>query len=312
MVESRNRMEEMKEVLKKVSTKDRIYTNLKHNFELAKQEPMFQFFVDTLNLKEEMLMHYTSIMEDCAIECNRCKNCKNLLSCQNKIKGYAYTPQNIEGNLEFNYLACRYQQKYLQEHQYLNHISLYSIPKEIKEARLKDVYIDDKKRFPAIKKMNEFLSSYRKNKTGQGMYLYGSFGSGKTYLIAALLNELAKENNKSAIVFWPEFLRDLKTSFQTGYCEKFDAVKKAPLLLIDDIGAEVVTEWNRDEILSPLLQYRMQEKLPTFFTSNLSIHDLEEHLSMTKGNVDQVKARRVIERVKQLTEEVKMVSKNLR
>lgn len=305
-------MEEIKEVLKKEYPKERIRINLKKNYDEAKLDPVFSSLVESLNMNENKLLSYTSRIEDCVIECKRCKGCKNLLSCQNKITGYVYMPQNIEGNLEFNYVACRYQKKYLEDHQYLNYVSLFSIPKEIKEARLKDIYVDDKKRFTAIKKVNEFLSNYRKNKQTKGLYLYGSFGSGKTYLIAALMNELAKDNVRSAIVFWPEFLRDLKASFNIGYSEKFDLIKKSPLLLLDDIGAEVVTEWSRDEILGPILQYRMQEKLPTFFTSNLSLIELEEHLSMTKGNVDQVKARRIMERIKQLTEEVEMVSKNLR
>lgn len=312
MVRKKDNMEEMKEVLKSIYPKDRIRENLQKNYEQAKKDPVFHLLIDSLQLDEKKLIHYTSRIEDCALEYKHCKDCKNLLCCKNKITGYVYLPQNIEGNLEFNYVACKYQKKFLKEHQYLNNISLFAVPKEIKEARLKQIYVDDKKRFAAIKKINEFLSNYRKKQPGKGLYLYGSFGSGKTYFIAALFNELAKDNVKSALVFWPEFLRELKASFQFGYQEKFDTIKKAPLLLIDDIGAEVVTEWSRDEILGPLLQYRMQQKLPTFFTSNLSIKELEEHLSITKGNVDQVKARRIIERVKQLTEEVEMISKNLR
>lgn len=91
-----------------------------------------------------------------------------------------------------------------------------------------------------------------------------------------------------------------------------ERIQKAPLLLIDDIGAEAVTPWARDEILSTILQYRMQEQLPTFFTSNLTIKELEEHLSITKGSVDIVKARRIMERIKQLTYDTEMISKNLR
>ena len=32
------------------------------------------------------------------------------------------------------------------------------------------------------------------------------------------------------------------------------------MLLLDDIGAETVTEWSRDEVLGTILQYRMEEK----------------------------------------------------
>ena len=38
-------------------------------------------------------------------------------------------------------------------------------------------------------------------------------------------------------------------------------MKYAKLLLIDDLGAEGVTSWSRDEILGTILQYRMQEHL---------------------------------------------------
>lgn len=305
-------MEKMSDVLQSMNKNDRLQENLKKNYLDAKNDATFQKLVNGLHLPEEKLIHYTSRIEDCADEYRHCQKCKGLLTCKNKITGYVYFPENIEGNLEFNYVACKYQRKHIEETKYLDNIALFQMTKEMKNARMKDVYIDDKKRFQAIKKVNEFITAHRKGEDTKGMYLYGNFGCGKTYLIAAMFNELAKDGVKSAIVFWPEFLRDLKGSFTTSFDEKITSVKKAPLLLIDDIGAEVVTPWVRDEILSPVLQYRMQEKLPTFFTSNLSLEDLESHLSMTREHVDTVKARRIMERVKQLTEEVEMVSKNLR
>ena len=95
-------------------------------------------------------------------------------------------------------------------------------------------------------------------------------------------------------------------------CLKFNAIKKVPLLLIDDIGAENVTNWGRDEVLGTILQYRMEENLPTLFTSNLTIEELEKHLMATSKEIDIVKARRIIERIEQLTENKTMISKNLR
>ena len=60
------------------------------------------------------------------------------------------------------------------------------------------------------------------------------------------------------------------------------------------------------------MQYRMEQKLPTFFTSNLTIEQLREHLSVTKEGSDIIKSGRIIERIKQLTEIQEMISKNLR
>ena len=110
-----------------------------------------------------------------------------------------------------------------------------------------------------------------------------------------ILNRL-KEDNKDVILV----------------LTKVDKIKKIPILCIDDIGAEAVTPWGRDEVLCSILQYRMQSSLPTFFTSNLDIKALEQHFSITHDGVEELKSRRVIERILQLTDDIEMVSANLR
>ena len=55
---------------------------------------------------------------------------------------------------------------------------------------MKDIDLSDKKRLKAIKWLKEFYDKYEPVNTLKGLYLHGSFGSGKTYLIAALFNEL--------------------------------------------------------------------------------------------------------------------------
>ena len=84
------------------------------------------------------------------------------------------------------------------------------------------------------------------------------------------------------------------------------------MLLLDDIGAENLTAWSRDEILGTILQYRMDEKLPTFFTSNLDMKQLEEHFSMTASGSDKLKARRIVERIHYLSKDIKLASENRR
>ena len=190
----------------------------------------------------------------------------------------------------------------------------FDMPKDIKNAKMKDIDTKDKNRFPVIKWIKEFLDNYEKGKDVKGLYLNGNFGCGKTYLLSAMLNELAKKGKKVAIIYYPEFLRSLKSTFGDNeeYTTLFNKIKKAELLLLDDIGAETVTEWGRDEVLGTILQYRMEENLPTFFTSNLTVEELSQHLSTTSREVDLVKAKRIIERIKQLTDDITMISVNLR
>lgn len=305
-------MKNVNVALKETGLNKRIKDNLKKNYYDAMQDPIFAKLVSRLKMDDEKLYNYTTRIMDCKEEYENCTKCKNLLSCKNKITGYVNIPENVEGNLEFNYVPCKYQKKFMKEHKYLNNMTLMGVPKDMLEARMKNVHIKDKNRFEAITKINDFINAYKSNEKVKGIYLTGNFGCGKTYLISAMLNELAKDGVKSAMIYYPEFLRDLKGSFGSTFNEKFDMIKKAPLLLIDDIGAEVVTPWSRDEVLGPILQYRMLEKLPTFFTSNLTQDELEHHLGVTNNNVDALKARRIMERIRYLSEEIVMISKNLR
>lgn len=292
-------------------TKD-LETSLTKSFHDAVEDAEFKKFVGKINLGESELIKYTSQLETSFEEFNNCLKCKSMLECKNPVAGYAYLPKVKDNKLQFSYMPCAFQKKINKETKYQKYMYLVDVPKEIKEASMANIYTADKKRLMAIEWLTTFIAKYKTDHNQKGLYLSGSFGSGKTYLIAAMFNELAKQNMRSAIVYWPEFLRSLKGSFQTDFNERFDQIKRMPILLIDDIGAENTTAWGRDEILGPIMQYRMQEQLPTFLTSNLSLKELEQHFSVTKDNVDVVKAKRIIERIEQLTTNIELVSKNLR
>lgn len=302
-------MKQMTDIMK---LDNNIKFNLEESYEEALNDDTFKKLVSKIKLPNDKLVKYTSILEESSNEYKHCLNCSGIVECQNKINGYCFLPKIVDDNLEFNYQPCKFQKKINNDNKFLNNVYLFDIPKEIKEARIKNIYKDDKNRYETIKWITTFIKNYEQNKNQKGLFLYGNFGCGKTYLIASMFNELAYKNVKSAIIFWPEFLRDLKASFSSDFKEKFEYIKKVPLLLIDDIGAESTTTWSRDEIFCPLMQYRMQEGLPTFFTSNLDLSMLEEHFSVTKDKVDSLKARRIIERINQMTDKIEMISKNLR
>ena len=285
---------------------------LNQSFQKSCANKEFKEYVYSLNIKEDILVKYTSSLEDSFIEKKNCENCKNLENCKNKVKGYCYSPIFSGKIITFSYDSCPKLDKKLKEDAYKDNLDLYEMPKEIKEASFKNVYKDDKGRVPIIKYFKEFIDNYKNEDKPKGIYLTGSFGSGKTYLIASLFNEMAKKGVKSILVYYPEFLVNLKSSFSTDYSEKMEHIKKVDLLLLDDIGAENTSNWSRDEVLGPILQYRMNNNLPTFFTSNLTIDELEKSLSVTSSGVDKVKARRIIERIKQLTVNLELISKNRR
>lgn len=305
-------MENIKEEFEKMGLKSEITKSLEYDFNESLKDVNFKEFVSKIRLPKEELIKYTSLLEQSSCEYNNCKKCKNILECKNKIQGHAYLPKIINNKLYFNYTACNYQQKLIHINEYKNNITLYQAKKDILDANFKDIITKDSRRYDTIVWLTNFLKNYPKNK--KGLYLHGSFGSGKSYLISATIVELAKKNIKSTIIFWPEFLDELKGYFgdNISYKSIMYKIKNTEILFIDDIGAENLTSWGRDEVLCTILQYRMDNKLTTFFSSNLDIKDLEKHLSITKYGNEVVKARRIIERIKQMTDDIELVSKNLR
>ncbi len=302
----------MKKISELVKINDKEKNLLKQNFIKKLADSKFVELTNMLDLEDDILMNYTSNLEDAALEFSNCQRCPGLAKCPNKITGYCYTPKVNSNKIIFEYSICSYEAKELKDNKYKENIILFESPKSLREASIKDIRADDKNRIEVIKYFKNFIDNYNDKEKPKGIYLYGSFGTGKSYLIAALLNELAKKDIRSAIVYVPEFLRLLKSSFSTDYEDKFNYIKTAPVLLLDDIGAENLTPWARDEIIGTLLQYRMDEKLPTFFTSNLDLKQLEDHFSNTNSGKEEIKGRRIVERIKYLTKPFELTSKNRR
>ena len=297
-------MEELKDLVKKNNK-----FSLEDSYHKACRDKDFSNYVKTLPISEKILIKYTSQLEECVSMRKLCKSCPGIKECPHAVKGYVLTPEQDNKRVVFSYIACSRKKEEL----YKDNITYFDISRDVKDASIKNIYKDDKSRLPVIKYINDFIKNYdNQDIESKGLYLTGSFGSGKTYLVCAILNEMAKRNVKSVIVYYPEFLRALKASFGEDFNEKFNAAKKAPILFLDDLGAENCSSWGRDEILGSILQYRMEEHLTTFITSNLSLEELENHLSMTSNGVEKVKSRRIIERIKHLTIPMELISKNRR
>lgn len=286
----------------------KISTSIKQNYIKALEDEAFRKLITQYEIDEEVGMKYTSRLMDSSKEHTNCSNCPSLAACSNSVRGFCLTPKQNKNTINFSYDMC----KYLKKEEYRENVQVFDVAKDIKNASIKNIYTNDKNRIEIIKAIKNFINEYKKGTNPKGIYLHGSFGSGKTYLISALFNELAKSGTTSVIIHTPELLRSLKDSFSTDYSEKFYLLKHTPLLLLDDIGAEYLTAWGRDEVIEPILQYRMDEGLPTFFTSNFTILELEKHFTTASNSIDKVKARRITERIKQLSVEVELISKNLR
>lgn len=192
-------------------------------------------------------------------------------------------------------------------------LNLINFPSSLKNVSFLDVYRDDVQRLTVLKRMIEFVNDYPNNL--KGLYLYGDFGVGKSFMVAALAHDLSEKRGvSSTLLHYPSFVIDVKNAIGDGNVKTLvDEIKLSEVLILDDIGAEQSTAWVRDEILQVILQYRMQENLPTFFTSNFDFEDLEKHFAKGKnGNDETWEARRVMERIRYLAEETRLEGVNRR
>ena len=278
-------------------TNERIESSIKTNYIKAQKDEIFKKLVNSFDIEEHEKVVNTSKFQD-TVEClKNCKNCKGLSECKNANRGYVYYPEIYNNKIEFYFKPCKYMKEETKKQN-----SKVTREKEIDNASLKDLDINDKARVKVIKWITKFIKDFDSSKKNKGLYLHGSFGCGKTYIISAVFNELKKMGYRSEIVYFPTLLRDLKSNFDElestmNYLENVD------LLLIDDIGAEKVSEWSRDEILGTILQTRMNDYKTTFFTSNYTIDELEKRLA---GDDNKIAANRVIERIKILTDDIEI------
>ncbi len=281
--------------------------SLEDNLEEALKNPEFVKLVKKLNLTKEEAMKKTTKLLDTVAELKNCQKCRGIFMCQNAYTGHVSCLEKNNEGVYSTYIPCKYQKALWKQKK-----SKISEEDSLHKAKMKDIDVLDKKRVKVIKWLDNFYENYDFSKNLKGLYLYGNFGSGKSFLISALLNELKeKKSVETEIIYFPEILRELKSDWEL-YEAKMRRYQTIDILCIDDIGAEKVSEWSRDEVLGTILQTRMNHNLTTFFTSNLSLKELEKHFLTNEKSDELIKARRIMERIKQLTEEMELVSENRR
>ena len=228
-------------------------------------------------------------------------------------KGYEPILTMNEGYADVTYKETR-QLKEQQEQQAISkRINLLSLPQSYRKITFADIALDDVARGDTFEILVDFVANYP-SPDQKGLYIYGDMGVGKSFMLAAMAHELSETKKvATTIIHYPSFAIDVRNGIKDNSVkEQIDAVKEAEVLVLDDIGAEQFSSWIRDDVLQVILQYRMIEELPTFFTSNYSFADLEAKLSNGRQGDETWQAKRVMERIRFLAKEVHLKGVNRR
>ncbi len=271
---------------------------MKEYIDLINQDKEVSEFTSSLT-PNELEMNICLLLEQVRANkiCNDCKGKKECLS--DVFHMQSYLTKNTS-YVTREYYDCSYVQTNI-----TNGIDVLYFPNEINVNEF-DVNEDRREIISA-------LTEYKASNGTRGIYLYGSFGTGKTYIMYWFAKELVKKNKKVIFAYYPDLVREAKTAIANNTLDKLIVkLKNVDVLMLDDFGSELNSSFIRDEFLGPILQYRMMAGLPVFMTSNYDINSLTTHLSETKDETNIIKAKRIIERIKFIMKVVKLEGKNYR
>lgn len=169
----------------------------------------------------------------------------------------------------------------------------------ISSARIENVYENTQDRKKVKKAALDFIEQIIKNDKEErirNLYIYGSNGSGKSYIASAIFNEL---NYKLNVLYAnsSDLARELKFAPFDSLNEYIRNLKHCELLIIDDFGSEKMTSFYRDECLLPIIENRTINNRPMIFISNYSKKALYEAIDTKNGHDERVEKLRIMRRL---------------
>lgn len=232
-------------------------------------------------------------------EKSNCLKCKGLDSCQNSNIGYITVPEDNT----FVVKTCKYKKQAIKKLKEGQLIKTLFVSKSILDADLANFDCNSENRRKIYEYLIKFINNTKNNEFTKGLYIYGNFSTGKTYILGCLANELARNKIESLVIYFPDLVVELKNALGTPrYEELMNYLKSVEVLMLDDLGSENMTPWLRDDVLGPVLNYRLMEQKPIFISSNINFDtdELSNHLAINKASSDKLKAERIKSRLQGL------------
>lgn len=231
------------------------------------------------------------------------------LTARDSSKNANYRPVlKLEPYIHVVYVASALKKETLAQERLKKYSDIIDSEVFIQNARLENFHTFDEHRDKAYKYAKKFVDNYPNIE--KGMYVHGPYSTGKSYLLSAIAQELMIKKIPVSFIFIPDLVRSIKSDINTGNLEKtINKLKSVPVLILDDLGGEYNSEWFRDEILLPIIQYRLSAKLPIFVSSNLNYAQLAKSMQFSGKGDDRIKVMRVIDRIRDLTESYSLKDK---
>lgn len=146
-------------------------------------------------------------------------------------------------------------------------------------------------------------------KERNGLFMVGSYGTGKTHLAAAIANQLMQDGTAVICMTMIDMLARIRDTYDRARAEGTSEAQimklyaDVPLLIIDDLGSEQATDWSSTTIFS-IINARYERYMPTIVTTNCGTDELVQR--MTPRDASDRNARKTIERLQEVCVGIEM------
>lgn len=285
--------------------------NLSQLLKINENNKEFIEFIEKNKITNKLFNDNYQLFEEYFISYNLCKKRENIVKCQQKIPGYRLK-LIVNNNQQISTILtdCLHRINNLDQKQVMSKFLIRHYDDSLLSLSWnKDFLVIGKERQEIINYLKQFL----KSKNYPGLYLYGNSQVGKTFIFILLANKFIQKKHTVCFISWPEFIIEIKKNFKNGNdnSNKIDQIKNCDFLFIDDLGSESITAWERDELLFPILNSRILPLKTTFINSSYNINELAHCYRLQNNKIEEIKVKRLIERVKKLTLSVKLTEQDL-
>ena len=170
--------------------------------------------------------------------------------------------------------ACRYKNRDINRE--LN------IPKRYWNVSLENYKPMNPSQDGALLVAKKFVQSFNEEE-GRGITFVGSPGIGKTHIAVAVLKALYEKKRIKGVFFdTKDLIYRLKMAIDEGKDLKFiKAILNVPVLVLDDLGSERLSDWQR-ELISYIITYRYNNLKSTIVTTNFNLENEESNVKISQ------------------------------
>lgn len=133
-----------------------------------------------------------------------------------------------------------------------------------------------------LKRARDTARGFAEHPPREWLVFTGTYGCGKTHLAAAIANYRAERGHPALFIVVPDLLDHLRATFNpksvVPFDKRFEEVRRAPLLILDDLGTESATPWAQEKLYQ-IFDYRYNARLPTVITTATPIEELDPRLA---------------------------------